>query len=461
MQRRTLLSFFAAVLFFAPCAAAQDCWLAPKPVGRADGADAANAMGARNAQHCWDQTSADGTLHVLEGDYTPDNGAFWKLSIDAAHDGPDGTGFKTLQGEGHVKIVGSRPVPYKPADKDRGESWITIKKGARGVRIRNFEVSRVKSGIQSEGENHDLELENLSFADTRQNIFLTGSPSCKSLAHCGPEEKLSSRITIRGVNGLRYSKRHVRLGRGVFQVKVLDSHADGGDLDQDFAVGFDVEGPAWDVAFEDCTSRHNRYTLTEYWNGDGFKSELETKDIRFARCSAFDNADGGFDLKSEDAVLTDSVALRNSRNIRIWRSARLENVNASYSRAEGGNSSEAGLWSSGRVECTFCTFHNNGIQVHAEKSEGTESEVRLVDSIVSLDKSRKAPASTKTSEPPEMLRREEGAVIETVRTAEYQEGVKGKKPEFGHASEAWEGKTGDFNSRAYGTTKGYYYPRAS
>ncbi len=413
-----------------------------------DGTSAENAYGAKKAQRCWDKTGPDGTMHVLEGRYARDENTFWQLEIHRDNDGPDdGRAFKRLVGEGRVEITGSRPVPYSDKTKESGGSWIDVRKKSHHVRIENFNVSRVANAVVATGGgNHDLEFQRLNFEDTRQNILIYGHPGCVSWKACKMINAgdLSHNITLDGISGLRYSKRHVRLGKGLYDVLVQNSHADASNLDGDFAVGFDVENPARDIEFRNCTSRRNIYSNSEYWNGDGFKSENETENIRWINCAAFDNADGGFDIKSENAYLENIVALRNSRNVRIWGSAVLKNVNASFSRHLGGTGTQAGLWSAGKADCHFCTLHGNAVQAHAE-NQGGKARIQLVDSILSLESGKGA-----------MTLLEEGTKIDLNRSVTWEKGW-WNSPKYGRISAAWEGGNDAFNSRRYGRDKGYSF----
>lgn len=409
--------------------------------------------GKRNqyAQTCWDETSPDGTMHVLEGEYTAENRAFWQLKIGPVADGSQAPEkqFKTLLGEGRVILRGARSIPYTPSRKTEGGTWVSIARGASRLRIQNFHVSRVASGIRAaEGGNTHLQFQDLHFEDTRQNFIISGHPDCISRKECPVKpDQLTREILIQNTSGRRYSKRHVRLGQGISKVSVVDSHADAEFLDGDFAVGFDVENPARNIEFIRCSSRANIYSLSAYWNGDGFKAENETDDIRWINCSAFDNADGGFDIKTDNARLENIVALRNSRNIRIWSPKRsvIKNALSSYAKHHGGENTPAGLWSAGAVDCRFCTLHNNSVQIQAENNQ-TGSWIRLNDSILSSDLQNSG----------DWIIQEKGTRVKLVRTAQWKAGVSGTDPKYGPGADArWEGGQ-EFNSRLYGRKKGYY-----
>lgn len=411
----------AFILFMPPAPAyAQDCWLSPHGAGQRNGTSPENAYAAsedargRSAEKCWADTSADGTMFVLEGRYAMSEGTFWDLKISRDQGGPKEAPSirKKLIGLGHVSIIGSRQIPYTPAIKESGETWLEIKKGAHQLHVENFDISRVAIGILADGgNNHDLSFKDLHFEDTRQNLVLYGHPDCRSKAPCKglPKGSVSRRILIEKVDGLRYSKRHVRLTHGVSEVLVLKSSADSQFLDGDFAVGFDVESPSHDIEFRECVARGNLYTDPVYWNGDGFKSEQETENIRWIKCAAMDNADAGFDIKSPAAVLDQIHTFGNSRNIRIWslRESQLTHVVSTYARTFGGKGTPAGLWVQGIASCQDCTLFANPTQIHLE-SDGKPSRLTLLDTFVSAEKDEI------------LVTREENAELQTLRTEMYQ-----------------------------------------
>ena len=400
--------FFASYVFFScQISRAEDCWLSVSGSGLKNGKDALNAYSASDkpqskyAQICWDQTSPDGTMHIMEGEYTVENGAFWQLRMTSSHDGSAAPGkkFKKMAGEGSVLLRGPRRIPYAPSRKAEGGRWIDIARGASRIWIQNFHVARVAEGIAAkEGRNSNLQFHDLHFEDTRENFIIFG--------------KMSRDILIQNTWGKRYSKRHVRLGHGVSKVRVVNSHANAGFLDGDFAVGFDVENQSQDIEFNRCSARANLYTLSPYWNGDGFKAEDETRNIRWIDCASFDNGDAGFDIKTGNAYLENIIALRNNRNIRTWsfQKATVKNAHASYAKHRGGMGAAAGIWSVGSLDCRSCTLRNNLIQVLAENNE-KGGHIRLYDSFLCRDAPAEGPAIVE----------ENGSRIDLIRTTQCQE----------------------------------------
>lgn len=92
----------------------------------------------------------------------------------------------------------------------------------------------------------------------------------------------------------------------------------------DLPVGIAFADQASDFTLERCTMRGFQWQRgeREYWNGDGFSTERGNARFLFRQCAAWDNSDGGFDLKSTETLLDDCVSGRNARNYRLWTSMR-------------------------------------------------------------------------------------------------------------------------------------------
>jgi hypothetical protein len=92
----------------------------------------------------------------------------------------------------------------------------------------------------------------------------------------------------------------------------------------DLPVGIAFDGTAHDFRVERCFMRGFQWQRDagQYWNGDGFSTERGNARFQFRQCAAWDNSDGGFDLKSTETTLDDCVSGRNARNFRLWSSIR-------------------------------------------------------------------------------------------------------------------------------------------
>ena len=92
----------------------------------------------------------------------------------------------------------------------------------------------------------------------------------------------------------------------------------------DLPVGIGFADTAHDFRIERCFMRHFQWKRrdNQYWNGDGFSTERGNARFLFRQCAAWDNSDGGFDLKSTETTLDDCISGRNARNFRLWSSIR-------------------------------------------------------------------------------------------------------------------------------------------
>jgi len=92
----------------------------------------------------------------------------------------------------------------------------------------------------------------------------------------------------------------------------------------DLPVGIAFDGTAHDFRVERCSMRGFQWQrkARQYWNGDGFSTERGNARMLFRQCAAWDNSDGGFDLKSTETLLDDCISGRNARNFRLWSSIR-------------------------------------------------------------------------------------------------------------------------------------------
>lgn len=357
MLRRVLLGVCCVFIMGESSVSAADRFVSPNGKGVQDGQNEANAFSASagGLQVCWDQLTPGSTCWVLPGRYVYPTGT--PLRITIANDGEPGQPKRLMawQGTRSVTFQGNRPVPYTPATKASGNIWIDVDAGASDLVIDGFEVERFQYGFYAtDGGNSRLILRNLWFADTRTNVQIHGHPTATD------DALRSHEILIENVHGVRHSKRHVRLDRQAHHVLVRHCAADSQFLDADWAVGFEVIA-GHDIEFHDCTAQRCRYTSSKYWNGDGFAFETATANIRCVECRAFDNGDGGFDVKTPGAVLIRCLAERNKQNYRFWATTGMAWLIDSIARDAviQGVGAQVGLWTKGVVRAQGCAFTNH------------------------------------------------------------------------------------------------------
>ncbi|MBC9031000.1 hypothetical protein IAG41_01210 [Sphingomonas sp. JC676] len=106
----------------------------------------------------------------------------------------------------------------------------------------------------------------------------------------------------------------------------------------DLPVGIAFKDEAHDFRLERCTMRGFRWQREpkQYWNGDGFSAERGNARLTFHQCAAWDNSDGGFDLKSTETLLDDCTSGRNARNYRLWSNIRATRLTSVDPQKTGG-----------------------------------------------------------------------------------------------------------------------------
>ncbi|MDA3925905.1 MAG: right-handed parallel beta-helix repeat-containing protein [Kiritimatiellae bacterium] len=235
---------------------------------------------------------------------------------------------------------------------DKGATAISIDAGVSHLEISGLRMDGYVFGIQArvtkgKALRVELALKNISINNCRYGFYLS---DCHNLQ-------------IEDCILKHYTKHGFRLDAGCSNVQILRCVADctGDDAEWEtktelFPFGYILNNKGdgcTDVCFEDCLAVNNLMPLqtTHYKNGDGFVVEGNAYDVTFLRCRAINNQDGGFDLKVPDVKLKDCVALRNTRNFRIWNTGTLDNYIAT-----GG---KTGIWNNGGpVDVNHSTFCN-------------------------------------------------------------------------------------------------------
>ena len=168
-------------------------------------------------------------------------------------------------------------------------------------------------------------------------------------------------LILRNARISGYSKGAVRLkydSRGVLLEDVTgDSERQPGGL---YVVGVHLEGSVHDVVLRRVTMSNSdgRGRDDQYWNGDGFATESQTRSIRFEDTLAVGNTDAGYDLKSSETSLSGARAQDNMRNFRIWGTSTLTACASERPRKRGGSGTQNHVWigKGGTAELIRCTL---------------------------------------------------------------------------------------------------------
>ncbi len=468
--QRSLLTF---LILFCPIPIscfAGDKYILPQGAGTKDGSSFENALsaGGEGLQKACETLAPGETCHIGSGQYL-------NVSLDLTKGGAPNQLVNILgvdTGSGLPCFRGD----WKLSAPSAGLKFITLQNKISHLSIKNLTVLNYKQGIVFRGKNVNIQIERCNFKEAQEGIIIDGDVDLKNLTDATHD------VVIKDCEISNYTKRGIRIKGGVYDTKIIACTADGGGAPygtEKFPCGFQVAAdkgtseimkkardqvlkgsPAeviptaheipydHDITFIDCVSKNHYFDNgSAYWQGDGFVSEHNSYNIRYIRCKAFDNTDGGWDEKSKDVYLEDCIALRNKKNFRIWselpdKGATMIRCVGAYSRFPGGTSEAVGFWTRGKVNIENCTFHNNDIQLDLDYSAAV---VTISKSIISTDSKVKGKLSDVTS----------GATLQTSDCIEWIEGVSGEDPKFVAPKADWDGEGKNFDS-AYQPKKGFF-----
>jgi hypothetical protein len=409
-----------------------DKYVLPAGAGTKDGSSWANAFDAAGFQAGWDALQPGQTLWVGSGEYSNA-----QLKIKS---GGEAGKLKTIAGK---DTGGGAPVFAGTFKKDNpsksGANFISLSDGADFWSVQDIHVRDYKNGIASSAGGHEgVRIRNFDVTGSREGISLVGGGT--------PEkpELGSHDVEISDCEFVGYTKRGIRLKGGNYDFRITNCVADAGGkawATEPFHMGFSVEGPRdHDITYTNCVALNNYHNAGEgYWNADGFCAE-RVNNLRFINCMAFDNTDGGWDLKAENVILEGCVAVGNKRNYRFWgASTMLIRCLAAESVYPGGTGSALGLWAKGNVTVENSTFYNSSISPDG----GT---VTVTNSIIARSKSK--PGRVPLGE------KEGLKLVDTVLWDETTS--QGENPQFVNPSPLWDGRGNAFDSKKFNPRKGFY-----
>lgn len=373
--------------------AGQDAYVTPDGAGSRDGGDWANAMAASDGglQRAWDAAGPGDTVHLGSGSYR-------EVTLRIAAGGADHFRPITLQG---VDTGAGLPRVASSWDRSRpgqGKVFVNVSEDVGFVRISDIQVTRYKTAVDLNGRNVGVRITNVDVEHTR-DAFIFNGRATPDAPYLGSEDLVLQDCQIKG-----YTKRGLRIRGGVSWVRVLRCDADAGGsayYAESFPMGFHVEGSQipgvydHDIVYISCTSRNNHQTRDrDYWNGDGFAAERNVYNITWIDCEAYDNTDGGWDVKARNPVLINCIAMRNKRNFRFWSHGPVTMTNclAAHTIKRGGTGNTIGLHLNRnvRVFADRCTLVNNGTAIEVmttnDRGETRPSIAELRECILAEDR---------------------------------------------------------------------------
>jgi len=398
---KILMKSALAVILFSGIAAVNgaDVYMSLDGAGSKDGSSLENSLSFKgdeaSLQKAWDSLAPGSTLFLDGGEYPAK-----QLIVKA-----DGKNEKELRKISGKAKDGKLPVftgDWGKNDKDKGFTVFKIAKGSTWWAIENFEIVKCKIGVEIENPGNVSfgRIENISMKEMREGVIITGGATVLN------PEIGSHDILIRNCRVEKYTKRGFRFKDGCYNITVENCYADAGGKEwatEAFHMGFSSQGGSegvsdHDITFINCEARNNYWDAGEgYWNADGFCAERNSYNLTYIGCSAFDNTDGGWDLKTLNPLLIGCVALRNKKDFRFW-SAEPGTVMVrclgAYAFKRGGNSEETGLWTTGKVFAYKCSFVDNPYSIvfnnwHVTPEQEKNMKVLLEDCIATFSDSQK------------------------------------------------------------------------
>lgn len=346
---------------------AADLYVSLDGAGRRDGSSREHAATAKEGrlQTMWDALPVGGTLWLAPGEYRG-------ITLEVRPSSSKGE--RTLSGEsgGDKKTVFVSDFDKKRPAKTGGIG-ITVLPGVSDLTIRNVNFRDMNTAIHLQGGHERVLIETVRVTRAREGIRSEG---------LGRGKTGTKSLTLRDCEIIHFTKRGLRLLAGHESVRVDRCRADAGGKEWDvepFQMGFAVEAGCHEIDFIDCEARGSHHDHGKsYWNGDGFCAESGAGTVRWKRCRAFDNTDGGWDTKADLSVFEDCVALRNKRNYRVWGKGIFTNCLSAFPLYPGGSGGSTCLWIKGAVTLEGCTLVGDSLVENEDGGSVTGSRSLLV-----------------------------------------------------------------------------------
>lgn len=222
--------------------------------------------------------------------------------------GVDATG-KSL----NAQFVGTRATDWSTG-KPEGTEVFRLLTGANHLKFQNMAFENVGNGAFRIGADiKDLTLEHMQANNVRRFLEDTISSGYASASVDG--------LTVRDAKIDKFSQNAIKLrydSRNIL-IENVTGHGDA-NTPEKYVQGIALDDTAHNVVFRNVVMQGSnaRGSSTDYWNGDGFTTESGNYNIRFENTVASGNMDAGYDLKSSDTVLINTIAEGNNRNYRFW-----------------------------------------------------------------------------------------------------------------------------------------------
>ncbi len=292
-------------------------YIRPAGSGRRSGNDWQNAAALADINEMIRLVGPGGTVHLLA-----DAGPYQMTDpIVISFGGTAGrpvkiAGVDSAGAPAKALITGIRTSPYPTtheafAAMNRGKDVFRLKAGASHLHFSFLSFQNIGNGaLLVQANVTDLTLEDITARNVTRFVERDLGNMCTIIG-----------FTVRRVSIEGFSKSAFRLDQNTSNVIMEDVLGDSMRQDFDnFAEGVDLSGNVHDVVFRRCVMRNSQQTRgpDDFWNADGFTSELNTYNILFEDCVASGNTDAGFDLKSNNVTLRRCRSYGNTANFKLW-----------------------------------------------------------------------------------------------------------------------------------------------
>ena len=358
-------------------------YVSPNGAGLRDGSSIENAGTLANLNQFIQSAGPGGEVLLLA-----DQGAYQQnTQLSISKGGTEGApvtirGIDSSGDPMAAEIVGSRS-PSWTYGMSEGNELFRLLSGANNLVFEDLTTRNFGNGVFRVG----ADISNLTIRDVdASNVarfienYVSGTATSATI----------SGLTVEDVNVTDYSRSVIRLQYDTHDVLidnvVGDSERTFGGL---YVCGIALDGTAHDVVISDTVMKNNfgQGTASEYWNGDGFSTERGNYNMRFENTVASGNTDAGYDLKSSNTTLVNTVADGNNRNYRFWStSITMEGGSSLNPTYYGGNTDTAHVWLGVDAEATIdnLTFSDALLpQVLFDMTKGGAT-VHLADTVIPL-----------------------------------------------------------------------------
>jgi Ca2+-binding RTX toxin-like protein len=251
-----------------------------------------------------------------------------------------------------AEIAGTRPHDWQPGQSE-GVELFRLLGGANNLNFQDLSVHDVGNGVFRAGADlSNITISNVDASNMTRFFQDDISGSAKTATVTG--------LTIQNVNIEGYSKGAINLTYNSNNITIKDVVADSqGQKGGLFVTGVQMSGTVHDVVVEAVTMMNNKGSggATEYWNGDGFTTERGVYNVLFKDTVSSGNTDGGYDLKSSNTTLINTVASGNNQNYRFWSDTitMINGVSIDPTKS-GGTGSTEHLWMADNAVATLQNF---------------------------------------------------------------------------------------------------------